>query len=121
MGEIYRSLYSVIPARVRDDHSLRPNAKLLYGELSALAQAEGYCWAWNAHLAETLGISKRTVEDLLKQLRDRGHIQLEVERDPDTNEVIRRKIWICGPPGASVPPPPENGGRVPVKSGGPPR
>ena len=74
MGEIYRSLYSVIPARVRDDHSLRPNAKLLYGELSALAQAEGYCWAWNAHLAETLGISKRTVEDLLKQLRDRGHL-----------------------------------------------
>ena len=43
MGEPYRSLYSVIPARVRDDHSLRPNAKLLYGELSALAQAEGYC------------------------------------------------------------------------------
>ena len=45
MGETYRSLYSVIPARVRDDHTLRPNAKLLYGELSALAQAEGYCWA----------------------------------------------------------------------------
>lgn len=66
MGEIYRSLYSVIPARVRDDHTLRPNAKLLYGELSALAQAEGYCWAWNARLAETLGISKRTVEDLLR-------------------------------------------------------
>lgn len=117
MGEIYRSLYSVIPARVRDDHSLRPNAKLLYGELSALAQAEGYCWAWNAHLAETLGISKRTVEDLLKQLRDRGHIQLEVERDPDTNEVIRRKIWICGPPGASVPPPPEMGGGSPRNRG----
>ena len=34
MSEVYRSLYSVIPARVRDDHSLRPNAKLLYGELS---------------------------------------------------------------------------------------
>ena len=93
MGEIYRSLYSVIPARVRDDHTLRPNAKLLYGELSALAQAEGYCWAWNARLAETLGISKRTVEDLLRQLRDRGHIQMEVERDPDSQEVLRRKIW----------------------------
>ena len=55
MGEIYRSLYSVIPARVRDDHSLRPNAKLLYGELSALAQAEGYCWAWNAIWLRRLG------------------------------------------------------------------
>lgn len=117
MGEIYRSLYSVIPARVRDDHTLRPNAKLLYGELSALAQAEGYCWAWNARLAETLGISKRTVEDLLRQLRDRGHIQMEVERDPDSQEVLRRKIWICGPPGVSVPPPRDFTGRVPVKSG----
>ena len=117
MGEIYRSLYSVIPARVRDDHTLRPNAKLLYGELSALAQAEGYCWAWNARLAETLGISKRTVEDLLQQLRDRGHIQMEVERDPDSQEVLRRKIWICGPPGASVPSP-RFTGRVPVKIGG---
>lgn len=121
MGEIYRSLYSVIPARVRDDHTLRPNAKLLYGELSALAQSEGYCWAWNARLAETLGISKRTVEDLLRQLRDRGHIQMEVERDPDSQEVLRRKIWICGPPGVSVPPPRDFTGRVPVKSGGPPR
>lgn len=121
MGEPYRSLYSVIPARVRDDHTLRPNAKLLYGELSALAQAEGYCWAWNAHLAETLGISKRTVEGLLKQLRDRGHIVLEVERDPESQEVLRRKIWICGPPGSAVPPPLKNAGRVPAKLGGPPR
>ena len=120
MGEPYRSLYSVIPARVRDDHTLRPNAKLLYGELSALAQAEGYCWAWNAHLAETLGVSKRTVEDLLKQLRDRGHIAVEVERDPESQEVLCRKIWICGPPGSAVPPPAKNGGRVPPKSGGPP-
>ncbi len=120
MGEPYRSLYSVIPARVRDDHTLRPNAKLLYGELSALAQAEGYCWAWNAHLAETLGIARRTVEDLLKQLRDRGHIAVEVERDPGSQEVLCRKIWICGPPGSAVPPPAKNGGRVPPKSGGPP-
>lgn len=121
MGETYRSLYSVIPARVRDDHTLRPNAKLLYGELSALAQAEGYCWAWNARLADTLGIAKRTVEDLLKQLRDRGHIHIEVERDPESQEVLCRKIWICGPPGSAVPPPAKNGGRVPAKLGGPPR
>ena len=121
MGEIYRSLYSVIPARVRDDHTLRPNAKLLYGELSALAQAEGYCWASNAYLAEQLGISKRTVEDLLRQLKEQGHIQLEVERSEETNEVLKRKIWICGPPGVSVPPPRDFTGRVPVKMEGPPR
>ena len=120
MSEVYRSLYSVIPARVRDDHSLRPNAKLLYGELSALAQAEGYCWAFNAYLAEQLGVAGKTVEGLLKQLKDRGHIQLEVERDPETNEVLRRKIWICGPPGSSVPPPLKNKGRSPQNQGDPP-
>lgn len=120
MSEAYRSLYSVIPARVRDDHLLRPNAKLLYGELSALAQAEGYCWASNSYLAEQLGVATKTVEGLLRQLRDRGHIQLEVERDPETNEVLRRKIWICGPPGSSVPPPLKNEGRSPQNQGDPP-
>lgn len=120
MSEVYRSLFSVIPARVRDDHTLRPNAKLLYGELSALAQAEGYCWAFNSYLAEQLGVASKTVEGLLKQLRDRGHIQLEVERDPETNEVLRRKIWICGPPGSSVPPPLKNEGRSPQNQGDPP-
>lgn len=115
-----RSLYSVIPARVRDDRNLRPNAKLLYGELSALAQAEGYCWASNAYLAELFDLSPKTVESLLRQLRDRRHIQIEVERDPDTNEVLRRKIWICGPPGSSVPPPLKNEGRSPQNRGDPP-
>lgn len=104
MGETYRSLYSVIPARVRDDHTLRPNAKLLYGELSALAQAEGYCWAWNARLAETLGISKRTVEGLLKQLRDRGHIHMgggAGSREPGglmPEDLDLRATWLhCTP------------------------
>lgn len=115
-----RSLYSVIPARVRDDRELRPNAKLLYGELSALAQAEGYCWASNAYLAEIFDLAPKTVEALLRQLRDRGHIQIEVERDPDTNEVLSRKIWICGPPGSSVPPPLKNEGRSPQNQGDPP-
>ncbi len=120
MSESCRSLYSVIPARVRDDHALRPNAKLLYGELSALALAEGYCWASNAYLAEQLGVAIKTVEGLLKQLKDRAHISLEVERDKETNEVLRRKIWICGPPGSSVPPPLKIKGRSPQNQGDPP-
>ena len=120
MSENYRSLYSVIPARVRDDHTLRPNAKLLYGELSALAVSEGFCWACNAYLADQIGVASKTVEGLIRQLKDRGHITLEVERDVETNEVLRRKIWICGPPGSSVPPPLKNEGRSPQNQGDPP-
>lgn len=114
------SLYSVIPARVRYDNELRPNAKLLYGELSALAMAEGYCWASNSYLAELFGLSANTVAALIKQLKDRGHIYVEVERSDETQEVIRRKIWICGPAGVCVPPPLKNEGRSPQKQGDPP-
>lgn len=120
MAEPYRSLYSVIPASVRDDKTLRPNAKLLYGELSALTMAEGYCWASNQYLADVFDLAPKTIEALIKQLRDRGHIYVEVERDPNTNEVLRRKIWISGPPGMVVPPPLKNKGRSPQNCGDPP-
>lgn len=126
MSEMRRGLYSVIPARVMDDCALRPNAKLLYGELSSLAQAEGYCWASNAYLAERLNVAAKTAEALLKQLKERGHITLEVVRDKSTKEVIQRKIWICGPPGSCIPspiegdPPLKNEGTSPQNIGDPP-
>ena len=120
MSEQFRSVYSVIPASVRYDKELRPNAKLLYGELSALTLAEGYCWATNSYLADLFDLSAKTVEALIKQLRDRGHIRVEVERDPETCEVVRRKIWISGPAGISVPPPLKNEGRSPQNRGDPP-
>ena len=59
------SLYSVIPASVRYDTRLRPNAKLLYGELSALTMSEGYCWASNTYLAQLFDLSTKTVEALM--------------------------------------------------------
>ena len=114
------SLYAVIPASVRYDARLTPNAKLLYGELSALTMTEGYCWATNQYLGDLFKLSKDTAYRLLKQLQDCGHIVMEVERDEKTNEVIRRKIWISGPAGLSVPPPCKNTETSSQKCGDPP-
>ena len=117
------SYYSVIPATVRYDKDLRPNAKLLYGELSALAVAEGYCWATNAYFAELFGLTQKTVAELIAQLAKRGHIRVEVIRDEETHQVTARKIWIAGPSGECVPSPeksgegsPENSGEAPPKN-----
>ena len=114
-----RSTYSVIPARVRDDPALPPNAKLLYGELSALARREGYCWASNAYLARLLGVSDRSVERLLRQLRERGHIRTYWGRGGKGAQVEERRIWICGPSGQCVVPAGEWDGDAPSQSGTP--
>ena len=49
-----------IPANaVRFDRKLSPHAKLLYGEIKALCDKKGYCWANNRYLASLYGVEKR--------------------------------------------------------------
>lgn len=70
--------YAVIPAQIRYDESLRPNAKLLYGELTALAGSDGYCWATNQYFSDLYGLAVSTVSELIKSLADRGYIKIEM-------------------------------------------
>lgn len=89
--------WAVLPAKVRYDKSLRPNAKLLYAEIQALADATGYCWARNETLGHHFGIAAKTVSSLVSQLAERGYITVEVVRDPETNAVMERRIWVDTP------------------------
>ena len=70
--------WAVLPARVRYDEELRPNAKLIYAEITALADSTGFCWATNKYLSELFGLSKKTVSDLIGTLEKKGYIQIEV-------------------------------------------
>lgn len=72
--------YAVIPATVRYDEDLSANAKLLYGEISALANSSGYCWSSNAYFADLYATTTRTVQRWLKSLVDREHIRIEVDQ-----------------------------------------
>lgn len=66
--------YAIIPAPVRYDESLVPNAKLLYGEITVLANKSGYCWATNGHFAELYHVHPDTVSEWVAQLANNGHI-----------------------------------------------
>ena len=112
--------WAVIPASVRYDKRLKPNAKLLYGEISALTRAEGYCWATNDYFAELYGLSKDNIGRLIAQLEELGYITREIVRDEETNAVTGRKIWILQPTGTAVNPPGKNADPSRQKCGDPP-
>lgn len=66
--------YTVLPAQVRYDKELPPNAKLIYSELVSLCQKDGFCWASNGYFARLYGIEKNSVSRLITALRKRGYI-----------------------------------------------
>ncbi len=66
--------FAIIPAKVRYDKDLSPNAKLIFGELVVLCQKEGFCWASNGYFARLYGVDKVTVSRWIAQLRKKGYI-----------------------------------------------
>jgi DNA-binding transcriptional ArsR family regulator len=89
--------YAVIPANVRYDRSLSPNAKLLYGEITALSNKEGYCWASNSYFANLYGVDKSSVSHWIKSLAKAGYVRIELVYAEGKPNVERRKIYIADP------------------------
>lgn len=85
--------YAVIPADVRYDDRIPANAKLLYGEISALISREGYCYASNAYFSELYKLSERTITGLIKVLKDSGYISVYLDRD-DSGKITSRKLFL---------------------------
>lgn len=96
MEEQQKAYYAIIPANVRYDKDLVPNAKLLYGEITALCNEKGYCWASNQYFAELYNVSDRTIKNWINQLADKGYIQRSVKYREGTKEIEQRKLFIGG-------------------------
>ena len=86
------SYYAIIPANVRYSN-LKPNAKLLYGEITALSNQKGFCWSSNNYFAELYGVTKNTISLWINQLKDQNFIHVEVIRN-ENKQVIKRLMTI---------------------------
>ena len=78
MDDLRPNYYAIIPANVRYDTEISPNAKLLYGEITALCNQKGFCWATNEYFSKLYGVSDRTIRTLLKQLQDKNYIKINI-------------------------------------------
>ena len=85
--------YAVIPATVRYDADLPASAKLLYGEIAALANRNGYCWAPNSYFTELYGVSDRSVSRWIETLIKKGYLFRDVIRNAK-QEVTERRLYV---------------------------
>lgn len=74
------NFYAIIPADVRYHNALCPNAKLLYGEITALCNKEGYCWASNEYFSTLYNVNVRTITRWISELSEHGFIALELDK-----------------------------------------
>lgn len=89
-----KSYYAIIPANVRYDNDLTPNAKLLYGEITALCNEKGYCWANNEYFASLYGVSKQSISSWISQLSSKKYISTSLEYKDGTMEILNRYIKL---------------------------
>lgn len=94
MEEKQRSYYAIIPANVRYDKDLAPNAKLLYGEITSLCSEKGYCWASNQYFAELYGVSVLSVKRWVNSLVTKGYVYRTLTYKPNSKEVDKRILSI---------------------------
>lgn len=86
--------YITIPAQVLHDNRLTPLTRLIYGELSALANIHGYAWINNNGLARRYDVSKYTISRSVSELEKLEYIRSELVYKDGKKEVDKRNIFI---------------------------
>lgn len=86
--------YAIIPANVRYDKDLTANAKLLYGEITALCNEKGFCWASNDYFANLYGVSKASISSWISQLAKSKYITIQMVYKEGSKEILHRYIRL---------------------------
>ena len=82
-----------IPFGVISDKDLPPLAKILFGQIWFLSE-KSECYATNSFFAELNGVSTVRVSQLIKILKDKGLVKVEVIRNKETKQIERRVLKI---------------------------
>ena len=94
MDEEKPNYYAVIPAEVRYDPDLRANEKILYGEISALLDKSGICYASNNYFAKLYEVDPSAISKWITHLKEKKYLEVDYLRQG--KEIKQRKIKVVG-------------------------
>jgi len=80
--------YSILPAHVRYDERLSSTEKLIYSEITALSNKEGFCWASNGYFAGLYKITNDQVSRIINNLAELKHIRVEIDQKAGNKRTI---------------------------------
>ena len=80
--------YAIIPADVRYA-DINANAKLLYGEITALANKTGTCWASNKYFAELYKVRSEAISRWIGELEAAGFVSTKINKTAGNKRYIR--------------------------------
>ena len=82
--------YAIIPANVRYDDNLKLGEKMMYGEITALANKTGVCYASNNYFARLYKVSPQAISKWIKSLEKFKYITITYEKEG--KEIKKRAI-----------------------------
>lgn len=86
--------YGLLPANVRYDKRLKPMEKILYSEITALANVHGYCYAGNSYFGKLYEVHKNTVGVWINNLVECGYLKVKMIYKEGSKEVLERRLYI---------------------------
>ena len=95
--EIYEespTYYAIIPANVRYDNELSDREKLLYGEITALCNKTGECWASNEYFSKLYNITTRSIRTSISNLVKKGYLERKVFYKKGSKEIEKRVLTL---------------------------
>ena len=90
--------YAIIPAEVRYNKKLTPNAKLLYAEITALCNMNGKCTASTEYFCRLYEVSRVSIQKWLKILEDNDYIKRVNIYKLGSKEIDKRVITLVNIP-----------------------
>jgi hypothetical protein len=86
--------YAILTADIRYSKELNFFEKVLYADITALTNKNGYCTASNGYFAEVFDKAKETISRAISKFEKLGFLRVIITRDNQTKQIINRKLYL---------------------------